>query len=98
MKKQFSIILAVVFFCLLSGTEALGFDNYPVTASARSPQPMIRTAAIQATGWAPNPLIVGAERQHIKSMHILQRPNRPLHFYGNTVRFLHYRRVARGVR
>ena len=28
----------------------------------------------------------GTERETIKSMDILDRPDRPLHFYGNTVR------------
>ena len=42
---------------------------------------------------ASGPVIArGAERQAIKSTHILYRPYRPGHFYGNTVR----RRHARG--
>ena len=38
-----------------------------------------------------------AERTHIRSLHILDRPNRPIHFYGNAIRrrhamhFRHYR-------
>lgn len=33
----------------------------------------------------------GALKQEIKSTPILERPNRPLHFYGNTVRRQYYR-------
>ena len=32
----------------------------------------------------------GAQRQQIEATPILQRPYRPLHFYGNTVRRRHY--------
>ena len=28
-------------------------------------------------------------RQHIRSMHILERPNRTVHVYGNFVRYRH---------
>lgn len=42
---------------------------------------------------ASGPIIArGAERAAIKSTHILNRPYRPLHFYGNTVRRRHARR------
>ena len=42
---------------------------------------------------ASGPIIArGAEREAIKSTHILYRPNRPLHVYGNTVRRLNSRR------
>ncbi|MEO8494518.1 MAG: hypothetical protein ABI614_05585 [Planctomycetota bacterium] len=42
---------------------------------------------------ATSPIIaVGAERDAIRSTHILNREYRPWHFYGNTVR----RRHARG--
>lgn len=33
-----------------------------------------------------------AERQAIRQMPLLMRPNRPGHFYGNTVRRLYYGR------
>ena len=45
-------------------------------------------------GWASNVLIVGAERDYVKSLPIELRPYRPFHFYGNTVRRLHYRGYA----
>ncbi|MBN2218285.1 MAG: hypothetical protein JW719_12995 [Pirellulales bacterium] len=34
--------------------------------------------------------------EQIRQMPLLERPNRPGHFYGNTVRWLNSRRVARG--
>lgn len=42
-------------------------------------------------GWAPFVIARGEERQIIRSLPIEQRPYRPLHFYGNTVRRMHYR-------
>lgn len=42
---------------------------------------------------AGGPIIArGAQREAIKSTHILHRPNRPFHIYGNTVRRRHSRR------
>lgn len=42
---------------------------------------------------ASGPVIAtGARRAAIKSQHILNRPYRPGHFYGNTVRRRHARR------
>ena len=56
----------------------------------------ILTAALLLAGsagcaWAntdrTTPIVArGTEREAIKSMDILDRPDRPLHFYGNTVR------------
>lgn len=42
-------------------------------------------------GWAPFVIARGEQRQIIRSLPIEQRPYRPLHFYGNTVRRMHYR-------
>lgn len=42
-------------------------------------------------GWSPVVIARGAYREQIKSLPMEQRPYRPLHFYGNTVRRLHYR-------
>lgn len=36
----------------------------------------------------------GQLRQEIKATPILERPNRPLHFYGNTVRRQHARSMG----
>jgi len=35
-------------------------------------------------------------RQQIRQLPILARPNRPGHFYGNTVRRIYHRRMSRG--
>jgi hypothetical protein len=42
-------------------------------------------------GWLPVVIARGALREQIEVIPIEQRPYRPLHFYGNTVRRLHYR-------
>ena len=41
--------------------------------------------------WIPVVFATGDLKERIDSTHILHRPYRPLHFYGNTVRRLHYR-------
>jgi len=43
------------------------------------------------TGFDPRIIAVGEARDEIKSKPIEQRPNRPLHVYGNTVRRRHTR-------
>lgn len=91
MIKQFPVFFVAFFLCLFIANDASAFGGYPLAAPTGPPQPLVRTAAIQATGWAPDGVIVGPERQYIKSMDILQRPNRPFHFYGNAVRFFYYR-------
>jgi hypothetical protein len=44
--------------------------------------------------WQGNVIARGAEREKIQNTPILERPYRPLHFYGNTVRRRHYRGTA----
>lgn len=44
--------------------------------------------------WSYGVVRVGEDRDAIKSMPITERPYRPLHFYGNTVRRMHYRGTA----
>lgn len=44
--------------------------------------------------WSPGIVLTGAEREAIKSLPMTQRPYRPLHVYGNTVRRLYYRGTA----
>ena len=48
-------------------------------------------AEASQTGWSPVIVARGHYREVIKSTPINHRPNRPLHFYGNTVRRRHYR-------
>jgi len=45
----------------------------------------------QQPDWSPTIIVRGEERQQIRATPIQQRPNRPLHFYGNTVRRIHHR-------
>jgi hypothetical protein len=48
-------------------------------------------AAAQPAGSSYPIIATGAQREEIKSTPILNRPNRPGHFYGNTVRRRHHR-------
>lgn len=41
--------------------------------------------------WSGSVIARGEERKQIRSLPIEERPYRPLHFYGNTVRRMHYR-------
>jgi len=52
------------------------------------------SAASAQANWTVAP--PGTERsKEIHAMNILERPNRPLHFYGDTVRWAHRRTEAR---
>ncbi len=42
-------------------------------------------------GWTYGVVRIGEDRDAIKSLPMTERPYRPLHFYGNTVRRMHYR-------
>jgi len=46
------------------------------------------------TGFDPRVVTFGESRDQIKSTPITQRPNRPLHVYGNTVRRRHQRAIT----
>ncbi|MHB0955175.1 MAG: hypothetical protein ACYC6N_28000 [Pirellulaceae bacterium] len=63
---------------LLSGLLLCGFLG-AATSFAKEP------------GWSGPIIARGAQREQIESMDILDRPYRPLHFYGNAVRRQHYR-------
>ena len=52
------------------------------------------TAQAQEPGWYPYVIARGQERDRIQNTPMHQRPYRPLHFYGNTVRRMHYRGTA----
>ncbi|QDV69277.1 hypothetical protein Poly24_29920 [Rosistilla carotiformis] len=41
------------------------------------------------TGWSPVILPTGAYRAQIQAMPIHERPGRPFHIYGNTIRLIH---------
>lgn len=49
------------------------------------------TADASDTGFDPRVIAFGEAREEIKSTPITQRPYRPLHVYGNTVRRRHQR-------
>ena len=54
---------------------------------------LLSAASAQANWTVATP---GTERsKEIHAMNILERPNRPLHFYGDTVRWAHRRTEAR---
>jgi hypothetical protein len=53
-----------------------------------------RVSSADEPGWQGNVIARGAEREKIQNTPILERPYRPLHFYGNTVRRRHYRGTA----
>lgn len=46
----------------------------------------------------PRVIVVGEAREQLKAVPITQRPNRPLHVYGNAVRRRHQRAVSPAVR
>ena len=48
-------------------------------------------SSAQEPGWSGVVIARGEMRQQIEATPILERPYRPLHFYGNTVRRAHYR-------
>jgi hypothetical protein len=52
-------------------------------------------AQAKEPGWSGTIIARGAERERIEATPILNRPYRPLHFYGNTVRRQYYRGYAR---
>ena len=49
------------------------------------------TQASPPTGWDSTIILRGHERAVVKSMPIEQRPNRPLHIYGNSIRRMEHR-------
>lgn len=48
-------------------------------------------ALAQEPGWSMSVVPFSAEAREIRQLDILDRPYRPGHFYGNTVRRMHYR-------
>ncbi|HBE71800.1 MAG TPA: hypothetical protein DDW52_26960 [Planctomycetaceae bacterium] len=49
------------------------------------------TTTAAEPGWTNRVIKVGQDRVVSDATNILVRPYRPLHFYGNTVRRMHYR-------
>jgi hypothetical protein len=48
--------------------------------------------------FSPGVIATPQERAQLRSLPIEQRPNRPLHFYGNSVRRMQYRNAQQGLR
>lgn len=65
----------------------LSFPVVMLLAGALLP---VEVVTATGPGWSPNIIATGPQREHLRSLPIEQRPNRPLHFYGNTVRRLHH--------
>ncbi len=74
--------------CLFVGMVGVALSTMSSTSSAmqqgnNTAQPMAAASVAQ-------------QRETIRQMPLLERPNRPGHFYGNTVRRIHDRRMRRG--
>lgn len=67
---------------ILSAVASLGL---PVQADAQD------RSGNGEPSWTYGIVRTGQEREAIKSLPMTQRPYRPLHFYGNSVRRLYYR-------
>lgn len=75
--------------CVLVVVVAMALWVIPSTVSAMD----------QVGTSGSRPVVTGVtaqEREAIRQTPLLERPNRPGHFYGNTVRWLHDRRTPRG--
>lgn len=53
------------------------------------------TVSSAETGWSPRIIATGDFKAKIESTPIELRPNRPLHFYGNTLRRRYYRAIRK---
>lgn len=58
------------------------------------PPPAAATEASAGRATETTAATRAAEREAIRQTPILQRPSRPGHFYGNTVRRIHRRRIS----
>jgi len=76
MTRHLRCLLALIVFATL---VALTCEPQNSTASAREPN------------WASPIITPPRHRQMVENTPVHLRPNRPLHFYGNTIRRMHYR-------
>ncbi|MFM7206272.1 MAG: hypothetical protein ACKO4T_06365 [Planctomycetaceae bacterium] len=67
-----------------------------ITAVAAAALVPVSPADAASTGFDPRVITFGETRQQIQSTPVLERPYRPLHVYGNTVRRRHHRGVTKG--
>lgn len=58
----------------------------------------VTASSAQEPGWSGVIIARGELRQQIEATPILERPYRPLHFYGNAVRRSHYRGSSLAIR
>lgn len=76
-------------YCLLAGT--LGIALYAGAQSVSATEPVKQSGSRPVVS-----NVTPQDREAIRQTPLLERPNRPGHFYGNTVRWLHDRRASRG--
>lgn len=55
---------------------------------------MVEELKAAEPGWSPVIIATGTYRQKLEQTPIVNRPYRPFHFYGNTIRRMHYRGTA----
>lgn len=68
-----------------------------ITAVAAAALVPVSPVDAAGTGFDPRIVTFGETRQQIQSTPILERPYRPLHVYGNTVRRRHHRGGSKSV-
>jgi len=68
-----------------------------ITAVAAAALVPVSPLDAAGTGFDPRIVTFGESREQIKNTPVLQRPNRPLHVYGNTVRRRHSRGVTKAL-
>ena len=54
------------------------------------------STAAERPVWSPVIIAKGEYKAYIKSLPIEERPNRPFHFYGNTIRRINYLKSSLG--
>lgn len=79
---RFGLVLGALLFSMTAVAEAKTPTQSPAKVPGKEPE------------WTGRVIKRGAERAEMDATPILERPNRPLHFYGNTVRRRHYRGSA----
>lgn len=83
------LLVSVLFFAIGCASSA-NASNFPVPRMFQGTR-----TAIAHVGFSPTVVATGREYATIKSMHILERPYRPFHFYGNSIRRRYYRQQLR---
>jgi hypothetical protein len=81
-----SLVACAAFTLTLVVTGSVSAN--PTTAAPTAAVPMVASGGVVMSP----ALTPAAQRQAIREMPLLMRPNRPGHFYGNTVRRLYYGR------